>query len=204
MRALYGWWLVFGFVPDVEKPFYSDLVYYALEVIELEEEPKKDENPTPPTDEKEVVPLKGKGKGKRDVFIQVFICFFTKPSVQRKTALTTIIVKSPTAILFAPALDHISATSHYGTTIHSVPRKKKAVASDSSTTSSENLSSLYLIENVDMGELIEDLMRTKFLPPAYHRIQDLFIKVWVALFCFFHSFYGFPQLFVHYFFFFAQ
>ena len=39
-----------------------------------------------------------------------------------------------------------------------MPRKRKAIAPHTSATSFEKSSSLSLIENVDMGELIEDLM----------------------------------------------
>ena len=58
-----------------------------------------------------------------------------------------------------------------------MPRKRKAVAPNTFSTSSEKSSSLSLIENVDMEELIEDLMRTKVPPPAYRRIQEFLTKV---------------------------
>ena len=62
-----------------------------------------------------------------------------------------------------------------------MPRKRKAVALDTSLTSSERSSSLSLIENVDMGELIEDLMKTKVLPPIYCCIQEFLPKVCAIL-----------------------
>ena len=97
-------------------------------------------------------------------------------------------VGSPTATPFAPLPNPIVVPSHSGATIPSVPRKRKDVAPDTSATSSERSSSLSLIENVDMGELIEDLMTTKVLPPAYHRIQEFLTKVCVSSYCCVHSF----------------
>ena len=60
-----GWYLdcSCGFVPDVEEPLYNNLACSAPEVIELKEEPEEDENPAPPTNDKEVAPVKGNGKG---------------------------------------------------------------------------------------------------------------------------------------------
>ena len=53
---------------------------------------------------------------------------------------------------------------------------RKSVAPETSATSFEKSSSLSLIENVDMGELIEDLMRTKVTFPAYHRMHEFLTK----------------------------
>ena len=69
-----------------------------------------------------------------------------------------------------------------------MPHKRKVVAPDTYATSSERSSSLSLIENVDMGELIEDLMTTKIPPPAYRRIQEFLTKVCVPSYCCVHSF----------------
>jgi hypothetical protein len=155
-----------GFVPDVEKPLYNNLACYAREVIELEEEPEKNDNPAPTTNDKEVVPVKNKGKGKRAASTQV-------PTA----APATTIVGSPSANPSAP--DHVVALSHSGVTISSVHRKRKAIAPDTSTTSLEKLSSFSLIEYVDMGDLIDDLMSTKVPPPAYRCIQEFLTKVCV-------------------------
>ena len=102
-------------------------------------------------------------------------------------------VGSPTATPSAPVPDPIAAPSHSGATIPSVPRKRKAVAPDTSATSSERSSSLSLIENVDMGELIEDLMKMKVPPPTYRRIQEFLTKVCMSFTFFIHSFNAVPH-----------
>jgi hypothetical protein len=56
-------------------------------------------------------------------------------------------------------------------TIRTVPRKRKVVGPDTSTTSFERSTRLSLIENVDIGEFIEDLRKTKVPLSAYHCIQ---------------------------------
>ena len=162
-----GWYLDYscGFVPDVEEPLYNCLASSIPEVFELEEELKEDENPAPPSNDKDVASVKAKGKGKRVSSSQVSTRSFSKASVQRIPATT--VVGSPTATPFAPSRDLVPAPSHSDVNIPSVPRKRKAVAPDTSATSSEKSSSLSLIENVDMVDLIEDLMRSKVPPPAY-------------------------------------
>lgn len=122
----------------------------------------EENDPAPLSNKKDNVLVKGKGKGKgknvaAHVSSQVFTCSFTKASVQRTTAPAITVVGSPTAT--TPY--HVAAPSYSGATIPSVYDMKKVVASDISTTSSERPSTLSLIENVDLGELIEDLMRTK-------------------------------------------
>ena len=81
-----------------------------------------------------------------------------------------------------------AASLHSGATILLVPCKKKDVAPDTSVTASERLSIFSLIENVDMGKLIDDLMKTKVIPLAYRHIQEFITKVWVMLFYFNHLF----------------
>ena len=183
-----GWYLdcSIGFVLDVEEPLYDTLASFAPEVIELEEEPEEVENLAPPTNDKKVAPMNGKGKGEKVASSQVSTCSSTKASVQGTP--TTTVVESPTATPSAPSWDHVPAPFHSGVTIPSVPRKRKAVAPDTSATSLEKSSSLYLIENIDIGELIEDLMRSKVPPPAYRRIQEFLTKVCVTFYCIFvHS-----------------
>lgn len=70
-----GWYLYysFGFVPHVNEPIYNSLVCYAPRVIELEEELEKYKIPVPSTNEKEVTPMMGKGKGKMMASTQVSI-----------------------------------------------------------------------------------------------------------------------------------
>ena len=148
-------------------------------MIELEEEPEED-NLAPPSNEKDVASVKRKGKGRKFVPFassQVSTHSFTKASVQRTINPATTVAGSPTASPFAPLLSPIAAASHSVATIPSVLRKRKAVALDTSATSSEQSYNLSLIANVDMGELIENLKTTKVPPPAYHRIQDILTKV---------------------------
>ena len=67
-------------------------------MIELEKKPKQD-NPAPPSNEKNVALVKGKGKGRKvaaHASSQVSVCFLTKASVPRITALATTVVGSPT------------------------------------------------------------------------------------------------------------
>ena len=51
-----GWYLDCsrGFVPNVEKPLYNNIVCFAPKIIELEEESEEDRNPAPLTNENEV------------------------------------------------------------------------------------------------------------------------------------------------------
>ena len=182
-----GWYFdcSHGFVLDVEKPLYNSLASSAPEVIELVEEPEEDKNSAPPTNYKEVALVKGKGK--RVAFSQVSTHSFTKASVQRTPA--TIVVESPTTIPSAPSRDNVPAPSRSRVTIPSVPRKRKAIALNTSTTCSKKSSPLSLIENVNMGELIKDLMRSKVPFLAYRRIQGFLTKVCATFSCFpVHSF----------------
>ena len=130
----------------------------------------------------------------------VSTCSLTKASVQQTAPLSTTVVGSPSASLCAPAPDKIAATSHSGVTIPSVPRNRKAVAPNTSATSWDRSSSLSLIENVDMGNLIEDLMSTKVPLPADRRIQKFLTNVCVSFICLSHSFYEFSWLISHSFF----
>jgi hypothetical protein len=177
-----------GFVPNDEESLYTSLVSSVPEVIELEEEPEED-MPAPQSIEKDVAHVKAKGNGRKFVPLassQVYTRSFTNASVQRIVAPATTVVGSPSAAPSALHPNPAHVPSHSGATIPSVPCKRKAVAPDTSATSSKRSSSLSLIENVDMGELIEDLMKTKVLPPSYRRIQDFLTKVCLS-FCFFHS-----------------
>ena len=169
-----------GFVPDVERGLYDILVGTAPEVIEFEEEPEE-EIPAPKPILKDVVPVKSKGKGRRlnpKSSSQVSTRSYTKASVQPSAAPATTVVGSPSATPSAPAPYAPPAPSHSGATIPSVPRKRKAVAPDTSATSAENSTCHSLIENVDMVDLIEDLMKSKIQPPAYRRIQEFIAKVY--------------------------
>jgi hypothetical protein len=181
-----GWYLDYsrGFVPEAEEALYSSLISSAPEVIELEEESEEDENLASPPIVKEVGSAKGKGKGKRVASSQVSTRSYTKASVQRTPVPVATVVGSPSATPSAIAPDLVSAPSHSGVTLPSVPRKRKALAPDTSATSSKKSFFLALIENVDIGELIEELMRTKVPPPAYRRIQEFLTKVSAIFSCF--------------------
>ena len=187
-----GWYLDCsrGFVPDVEESLYNSLVTSAPEVIELEEEPEE-ENPAPQSIQKDVTPAKGKGKGRKLVphaSSQVSTCSYTKAFVQCIVAPSATVVESLNPTPSTPPPDVVATPSHSGATIPSVFCKRKVVAPDTSATSSERSSTLSLIENMDMGDLIEDLMKTKVHPPAYCRIQDFLTKVCMSLSCFINSF----------------
>ena len=116
-------------------------------------------------------------------------------SIQRNVAPATTVVGSPSATPSIALSNPVVVPSHSGATTPSVSCKRKVVAPDTSATSSERSSSLSLIENVDMGEFIEDLMNTKVPPPAYRRIQDFLTKVCVHFYCFSLSFNVFEHLF---------
>ena len=113
-----------------------------------------------------------------------------KASVQSIVAPAATVVGNPTTIPSAPAPNLITASSYSGATIPSMPRKRNAIGPDISTTSSERSSSLSFIKNVDMGKLIEDLIKTKVPPPAYRRIQEFLNKVCTPFYYFIHSFHG--------------
>src|ERR1700737_1560886 len=91
-----GWYLDCsrGFVTEEEEPLYNSLISTTPEVIEVEEEPDEDENPPPPAIDKDVAPVKAKGKGKRVSSSQVSTRSFSKASIQRTPATT--VVGSPT------------------------------------------------------------------------------------------------------------
>ena len=192
-----GWYLdcSCGFIPDVEKPLYNSLVCSVPKIMELEEEPEEDENLAPSTNEKEVALVKDKGKSKRVASTQISTQSLTKASVQCTAAPATTVVGSPTATAFAPLPNPVPTPFHSGATIPSVPCKRKVVVPDTSATFSKRSSSLSLIENVDIGDHIEDLMKTKDPCSTYHRTQEFLTKVCVPFYWFIHSFHGIEHLF---------
>jgi hypothetical protein len=101
-----GWYLDCsrGFVPDEEESLYTSLVTSAPEVLELEEEPEE-EMAIPQSIEKDLAPVKGKGKGRKLVphgSSQVSTRSFSKASIQRRVAPTATVVGSPSATPSAP------------------------------------------------------------------------------------------------------
>ena len=128
------------------------------------EEKSEEDNNVFPSNEKEVTYVKGKGKGRKIIAhasSQVSICSFTKALVQRTTAPTTTVVRSPTATPSALAPYIVAAPSQSRATIPLVPHKNKVVESNTSVVSLEKSSSLSFIKNVDMEELIQDFIKTK-------------------------------------------
>jgi hypothetical protein len=132
------------FVPEVKESLYNNLVGFVPHVIELEKELEED-NPAPPSNEKDVALVKDKGRG-RQVLVhassQVSTRSYTKTSIQRIAALATTVVGSPTATL-ATLANIVAAPSHSGVTIPSVLHKTKAIAPDTSTTLSERSSRFF-------------------------------------------------------------
>ena len=95
-----GWYLDCSraFVPDEEEAHYGNLVNSGPDVIELDEDP---DEPTlaPPSVEKDVAPVKGKGRGKNvlaHASSQVSSRSNAKASVQHNVAPATTVVGSPT------------------------------------------------------------------------------------------------------------
>jgi hypothetical protein len=141
-----GWYLDCSnaFVPDEEESLYDSLENFGPDVIELDEKPDEP-TPAPPSVEKYVAPVKGKGRGKKVLVLassQVSSRFNAKASVQHNVAPATTVVGSPTGIPSAALANPVVAPSHSGITIPSVPRKRKAIAPNTSTTSSDMSSSL--------------------------------------------------------------
>lgn len=105
-------------------------------------------------------------------------------------------VEIPTATPYAIAHNHVVVPSNSGAAIPSVPHKRKVIALDHLTIFSESSSSIVLIKNVDMEELIQDLMKTKVPPPAYRCIQEFITKVCMSFYCVIHSFHVVPHSFL--------
>ena len=98
-----GWYLDCSraFVLDVEKTLYNRLASFVPEVIELEDEPKED-NQAPSSNEKEVAQVKGKSKGRKvaaHASSQTSTRSFIKALVPRTTAPATTVIGSSTATL---------------------------------------------------------------------------------------------------------
>jgi hypothetical protein len=140
-------------------------------VIELEEEPKED-NPAPQSIQKEVAPVKGKGKGRKVVLMPLFkFLLVLTPRLPFNALLLhpppwlevqpPLILPLPSImLLFVPiAIQPSHLCLARGRLLHRIL--------------------LSLIENVDMGEFIEDLMKMKVPPSAYRCIQDFLTKVYM-------------------------
>lgn len=190
-----GWYLNWssGFVPFEKRPLYIVIVSDDRDEIVHVELDTQDIKP-PPLLFNENVSLMSKGKAMMS----------SKPSSTHKItrfatkafAPYTFVVGRPSAFPsiapyvassltpFIGSLGPASAPSQSNVSISHVLRKRKAVALDTSATSSGKPSTLSLIENVDMRELIEDLMKTKVPPLAYCRIQEFLTKFCIFLYFF--------------------
>ena len=107
-------------------------------------------------------------------------------STTKASALDTTIVRNPSVAPSATLAGMDSTPSHNDVSILYMLHRRRAIASDTSATSLERPSFISLIENVDMGKFIEDLMKTKFLPLAYYRIHWFLTKICVPIFVFSH------------------
>ena len=180
-----GWYLdcSFGFVPAEEKPLFSSLVSSAPEEIIVPfEVPDLVELPPPP-------PKAPKGKGRaKNAAIQETSQLPTrsaaktplpKPNLQQSPSSTPSIAPSvaPSITPSASRPQTIATPSHSGTSLLSLPRKRKAALLDTTATSSEAHNTETLIENVDMVQLMLDSDVAGGPLPAYTRIQDFIAKV---------------------------
>ena len=104
------------------------------------------------------------------------------------------VVPATTAIGI-PTNTPIATLCHSSTTIPLVSRYRKIVAPDTSATFLKRPSIFFWIENVDMVELIEDLMKTKVPLSTYCNIQEFLTKLCVLFSCFFHLCNGIQYLF---------
>ena len=179
-----GWYLDCsgGFVPVEEKPLYSSLSSSDLELTIVPfEELDIVELPPPP-------PKAPKAKGRAKNTGTQSTRSASKIPVQSPTKLqsppSTPSVAPSAAPLAAPSLTPsasrpqiIETPSHSGTSLISLPRKRKAAILETSATSSESPTTLALIENVDMVQLMLDCDLAGAPLPAYTRIQDFIAKV---------------------------
>jgi hypothetical protein len=151
-----GWYLDCScrFVPKVEESLQNTLASSAPEVIELKKE--LEENPAPPSNEKDVAPMKGKSRGMKllaHASSQVSTHSCTKAFVQRIASPATTVFGSPIATPSAPLANHVAAPSHSDAIIPSMLCKRKAVALDTSTTSSERSSTLSFCSKCELGRV---------------------------------------------------
>lgn len=105
----------------------------------------------------------------------------TKAAAEASAAPAATFVGSPSL----PLALHAPAPSHSTATAPSLTRKRKAFAAATSATSSETASTYSLIENVDIGVLMDHYTKTNSHQAAYLRIEEFLVKVGVHFF--FHS-----------------
>ena len=159
-----------------EKIFFSSLVSCAPEdSIVPFEKPDIVELPPPP-------PNTPKGKGRaKNTATQVTSHIPTRSAPKTPIQPPTVLQSPSGTPSFAPSLapfitlsasraQIIATPSHSGTYLFSLPRKRKAALLDTSATSSESPTTLALIENVDMVQLMLDSELAGGTLPAYTRI----------------------------------
>ncbi len=190
-----GWYLDCsgGFVHGEEKPLFASLVSSApddsivpfkeLDIIEL---------PPPP-------PKVRKGKNRaKNTAIPASSNLVTRsasktlvqpPTFIRSPSSTPSVTPSvaPSITLSISCPQTIATHSHSGTSLISLPCKRKAALLDMSATSSESPNTLALIENVDMVQLMLDSELARGPLPAYTRIQEFIAKVCIFPFVNFYD-----------------
>ena len=185
-----GWYLdcAAGFVPGEEKALFASLVGSAPDDnIVTFEEPDIVELPPPPPKAP-----RGKGRAKKtatQASSQVLTRSASKTPVEPPTfphspsiapSVAPSLAPSGTPSAFRP--QSLSTPSHSGTSLLSLPRKRKAALLDTSATSSESPNTLALIENVDMVQLMLDSEVAGGPLPAYTRIQEFIANVCILPF----------------------
>ena len=156
--------LFYRICPWEEKPLFSSLVSSAPEEnIVTSEELDIVELPPPPP---KAPSCARKGKAKKTVTqasSQVVTWSASKTPVEPPTFPQSPSIAPSAAPLVAPSgtssyfgLQSIATLSHSGTSLLSLPRKRKAALLDTSATSSEAPNMLALIKNVDMVQLMLD------------------------------------------------
>jgi hypothetical protein len=176
------------FVPGEEKTLFASLVGSALDdnIVTLEEPDIVELPPPPPKAPKE------KGKAKKtatQASSQVLTRSASKTLVEPPTLPHSPSIAPSVAPSFAPSVipsafrsQSLDIPSHSGTSLLSLPRKRKAALLDTSVTSSDAPNTLSFIENVDMIQLMLDSEVARGPLPAYTRIQEFIAKVCILAF----------------------
>ena len=187
-------------MPGKEKALFVSLVSSAPEEFIVPfEEPDIVELPPPPPKAP-----KGKGRAKNagiQASSQVVTWSASKTPVQPPTFLRSpsstpsvapSAVPSGTPSAFPPQT--IPTSSHSGSFLFSLPRKRKAALLDTTATSLELPTTLALIENVDMVQLMLDSEIARGPLPTYTHIQEFIAKVCFFPFVKFLGFFPFGLL----------
>ena len=181
-----GWYLdcAAGFVPGEEKALFASLVGSAPDdnILSLDE-PDIVELPPPPPKAP-----RGKGRAKKSATqasSQVLTRSASKtpvepPTLPHSPSFAPSVAPSLTPSAFRP--QPLDTPSHSGTSLLSLPRKRKAALLDTTATSSDSPNTLSLIENVDMVQLMLDSDVAGGPLPPYTRIQEFIAKVCLLTF----------------------